>query len=301
MSDKQLTPEQHAEALERLLDRIGHRNCIQILGRDPCDCVRSEVKEFVLDLTRTLAEQAKRIEELEGLLDVGKVYEELHRSDAKTLQSEIDRIRKALEQAPHEDTCCISLWKRLVTYQKRKELSEKFGLDCLSPQCDCRKRAALGAVPQPNLNHLRNLQPGWDNYCAAPITEAALKVGEAIMNTRAQVVPTSTGGIQIEWHCGGVDIEIVVLSDGTIEDESAAPQPAVAGSAASAPEPATDKESLTVRPFRVGRKLGTTIYHGEDEQPCAITMGAGAKELAALIVRALNATLSSRNPCAREV
>ena len=62
---------------------------------------------------------------------------------------------------------------------------------------------------------LLELRTGWDAYGSPPIQsayiESALAVIFAVMrdDTPApSVVPTSRGGVQIEWHTRGVDLEI---------------------------------------------------------------------------------------------
>lgn len=68
------------------------------------------------------------------------------------------------------------------------------------------------------LDRLSALEPGWDSYKGKPITKAALDAARAILSTPGYPVPTSDGGIQIEWHCGGVDLENSIHPDGTLEE-----------------------------------------------------------------------------------
>jgi len=66
---------------------------------------------------------------------------------------------------------------------------------------------------------LLELEPNWDSYGALPIEAAH---AEAILNLLAEVlgddaptpsvVPTSIGGVQVEWHLAGIDLEIETLS-----------------------------------------------------------------------------------------
>ncbi len=58
---------------------------------------------------------------------------------------------------------------------------------------------------------LRELQPGWDGYVAPAISESAISTVEHFAT-----VPCSDGGIQIEIHQDGYDIEIVIAPDGSI-------------------------------------------------------------------------------------
>lgn len=85
--------------------------------------------------------------------------------------------------------------------------------------------------PEPNwlwstldaLQRLSVLPANWDSYGGAPISDAAV-VGA--INTLAQVlsqhssvpiiVPTSAGGVQLEWHRQGVDLEIEIGPNGRL-------------------------------------------------------------------------------------
>ena len=60
---------------------------------------------------------------------------------------------------------------------------------------------------------LSALEPGWDSYRAVPITSEALAtVG------RIAVVPCGNGGVQLEIHRDGLDIEIEIGPDGRIQN-----------------------------------------------------------------------------------
>ena len=64
---------------------------------------------------------------------------------------------------------------------------------------------------------LLGLPPGWNSYCAKPISSDAvskataflLKFDALVPNLAAPaVVPTVRGGLQFEWHRHGVDLEV---------------------------------------------------------------------------------------------
>jgi hypothetical protein len=59
---------------------------------------------------------------------------------------------------------------------------------------------------------LSALEFGWDGYTGASITRAAMAMVEEIA-----VVPTSDGGLQLEFHRDGWDFEICVGPDGKVE------------------------------------------------------------------------------------
>ena len=70
-----------------------------------------------------------------------------------------------------------------------------------------------------SLGALLRLGPGWDSYGSSPIDPhcvvAAIEMAFTILRDDSpipSVVPTSRGGLQLEWHRGGVDLEIEFLS-----------------------------------------------------------------------------------------
>lgn len=65
------------------------------------------------------------------------------------------------------------------------------------------------------LDGLRNIEKGWDGYRGLPPTEHALATAANI-----QVIPMSCGGVNIEMHAGGADVEITIRPDGIIESVS---------------------------------------------------------------------------------
>ena len=86
-------------------------------------------------------------------------------------------------------------------------------------------RQALDASPerkwqievQRQLLQYAKMEQGWDSYDALPVTwdagMFALSILNDIMRPRTpipQVVPSSSGGVQLEWHEKGIDLEIRV-------------------------------------------------------------------------------------------
>ena len=64
-----------------------------------------------------------------------------------------------------------------------------------------------------NLNDLRMLRDQWDGYDGVPPSEAALRTAQFLNYT-----PMSGGGIMIELHAGGMNIEIEINADGRVCD-----------------------------------------------------------------------------------
>ncbi len=75
-----------------------------------------------------------------------------------------------------------------------------------------------GTYRNPQVAHLATLQQDWDSYGAGPPSPLALAVADAFW-----VVPTADGGVEIELHAGGMDIEISISPAGRVRDVNVAP------------------------------------------------------------------------------
>jgi hypothetical protein len=65
-------------------------------------------------------------------------------------------------------------------------------------------------------------EPNWDSYGARPVDKKSIEIAVSLLLTilrenspEPAVVPTSIGGVQLEWHKGGIDLEIEVTPTGT--------------------------------------------------------------------------------------
>jgi len=69
------------------------------------------------------------------------------------------------------------------------------------------------------LTEYASLEHGWNSYDAAPIAPAAIEVARAFARDTTGIpwdcVPTTLGGVQLEIHQYGYDMEIEVKPDGT--------------------------------------------------------------------------------------
>lgn len=70
------------------------------------------------------------------------------------------------------------------------------------------------------LDQLRRLPENWDSYGGVPPSRRALREAESFARSFdrpflpvAQIVPSNDGGVQLEWHCGGWDVEIEITPD----------------------------------------------------------------------------------------
>ncbi len=73
------------------------------------------------------------------------------------------------------------------------------------------------------LTNLSKLQENWDSYGASAInaqaiTQAIQVMTEVMTNDTPMpaIVPTTRGGIQLEWHLGGIDMEVEVTGGRTL-------------------------------------------------------------------------------------
>jgi hypothetical protein len=92
----------------------------------------------------------------------------------------------------------------------------------LSGQPVFRPRRLPGWLPTAfvKLGSLLRLAPDWDSYGALAISGGTIrKTLDFLMHaipehvSQPAIVPTPAGGIQLEWHEGGIDIEIELLPD----------------------------------------------------------------------------------------
>lgn len=61
-------------------------------------------------------------------------------------------------------------------------------------------------------------QPGWDTYGAAPLDDRAIDAARVFLQHAWAVVPTNEGGINLERHHSGLDLEIEFKADGSLEE-----------------------------------------------------------------------------------
>ena len=69
------------------------------------------------------------------------------------------------------------------------------------------------------LVNLARLPAGWDSYGTSPLRRDAghfaLEILQGVMRPRTplpQVVPSSAGGVQLEWHEKGIDLELHITA-----------------------------------------------------------------------------------------
>ena len=95
-------------------------------------------------------------------------------------------------------------------------------VDAPCPECrppsDAAKRAAL---------NLLALKENWDSYGAPIISKMAVDAALRLWNVLATVpsfVPMSNGGVQIEWHSQGFNVELEIGPNGRLHSEDAPPK-----------------------------------------------------------------------------
>ena len=84
-------------------------------------------------------------------------------------------------------------------------------------------RSAWFKTTVAELADLLHLPPNWYSYGARPVEERNIAVALELLIRIMQddtpspsVVPTTTGGVQLEWHLQGVDLEVEVASPGRL-------------------------------------------------------------------------------------
>jgi len=83
------------------------------------------------------------------------------------------------------------------------------------------QRPLWANLAEKQLNELLALEPGWDGYRAHEVADVAIQatveVLDGFMSEAVEfpdLFPLSDGGIQIEWHADGVDIEVEISPEG---------------------------------------------------------------------------------------
>lgn len=74
--------------------------------------------------------------------------------------------------------------------------------------------------PIKRLDHFSLLEPNWDSYGAAAVDPAVVELMRRAIwafQVPPTVVPTNSGGIQLEWHTKTLDIELAIYPDGHAE------------------------------------------------------------------------------------
>lgn len=69
-------------------------------------------------------------------------------------------------------------------------------------------------MPVDPLTALLDLAPGWDTYDARPVDPLCVDRAKAFL-AGAWAVPVPDGGVQLEWHVNGWDLEVEFHPDGT--------------------------------------------------------------------------------------
>lgn len=84
------------------------------------------------------------------------------------------------------------------------------------------------------LSHLRQLEPRWDGRSAEMLTDDACETAVRLLASlaipappTAQLVPLTDGGVQLEWHAGGINVEIEVDPIGEVHAFISAPDGSV--------------------------------------------------------------------------
>lgn len=75
------------------------------------------------------------------------------------------------------------------------------------------------------LEELSKLGNNWDSYGSEPITKAALDKAQLLLGALSGiqaiepfVCPCSNGGLQLEWHRNGYDLEIEISPNGEVSE-----------------------------------------------------------------------------------
>jgi len=85
---------------------------------------------------------------------------------------------------------------------------------CCAPDCWCQRTF------DEQFKILLELKEGWDTYSGKPISKKSLDAAREFLLKHVNIIPCSSGGVQIEWHCHGIDLELMFDADGKLKDGS---------------------------------------------------------------------------------
>lgn len=75
----------------------------------------------------------------------------------------------------------------------------------------------------PEVEQLLTLRENWDSYGAPKISHEAVEGAKllwSLLATEPSFVPMSDGGVQMEWHNRGFDVELEISPDGKLADDA---------------------------------------------------------------------------------
>ena len=122
------------------------------------------------------------------------------------------------------------------------------------------------------IDELRELPADWDSYGAEPVADKAAETAMDVLTgfcldgvMMPTIVPTSSGGLQAEWHIADADLEIEFCPDGRMNLVFEDPTLAIDI------EDATTDDALLVMlklSFRVAAKMASTRLQNDRTKAC---------------------------------
>ena len=109
-----------------------------------------------------------------------------------------------------------SQWSDWDTYPETRHHLRRYAEVALKAAYAVDFPAGSGPQQDERFARLAELKGNWDSYGGLPIDAAAMERAKAWLRNAA-VIPCSDGGVQLEWHSDGCDVEIVFRPDGSTE------------------------------------------------------------------------------------
>src|SRR3990167_7857996 len=130
----------------------------------------------------------------------------------------IEYMRANVIGGPTSDGWCIDLTTDMAEARVRISFCPFCGTQLAEPT-----KPLWQISIAPALRRLTELRQGWDSYGALPIDRNTLARALAVLSRvmppdapAPQAVPLNDGGVQFEWHVGGIDLEFEVHPRGTM-------------------------------------------------------------------------------------
>ena len=174
---------------------------------------------------------------------------EMRRMDGMTDSPERAAFERALDEmltiAPRLKAAEAKRWHALAGKEAARLATARADVLRL---WDAHRAAPARETAHATLDRFASLKDNWDSYGALAPTQLAINSAHRLLGATMHepaVVPTSEGGVQVEWHCNGTEIELRIRPDGSADEWGEfAPASSVAAAPTPGEEPPPSRESI---------------------------------------------------------
>jgi len=170
--------------------------------------------------------------------EIGRVPTDCEMALLDALAEHQERIAKLGARLPREHEAHVLMSDALLA-QLATDWSPPVQIRVTSVDANARHELICRELPaalDERFAEISKLEANWDSYGASPIDRRAIESARrviAALSHSPQIVPTTSGGIQLEWHRDGIDFDLVIPPEGAtgfigideLSDDAAASRP----------------------------------------------------------------------------